>query len=383
MNPRLKPSDRIVVRKDGLEALLTSLKANGRRLVGPTIRDGAIVFDDIDGVSDLPAGWTQEQEAGIYRITRRDDSALFGYVVGPESLKKFLFVPRLRVLSLARQGKSFEVAAPPGGAEPPRLAVLGARPCDLAAAEIQDRVFMGQGFTDPDYKARRERLFVIAVNCGQADHTCFCVSMGTGPRATKGYDLALTEIVAPEHRFVIEVGTEAGAEALERLKAPPAADKDLKAAAAASAHAARQMGRTLETGGLRDLLCRNLEHPRWNDVAKRCLACANCTLVCPTCFCSTIEDTTDLTGTKAFRDRRWDSCFTLGHTYVHWGGVRTTIRARYRQWLVHKMAWWKDQFGVTGCVGCGRCIAWCPAGIDVTREIAAIDATDGAEEGGR
>jgi ferredoxin len=125
----------------------------------------------------------------------------------------------------------------------------------------------------------------------------------------------------------------------------------------------------------------NLEHPRWTEVAKRCLACTNCTLVCPTCFCSTVEDVTDLGGDQIGRERRWDSCFTLEFSYIHGGSVRRDGASRYRQWLTHKLAHWHDQFGSSGCVGCGRCISWCPVGIDITEEVAAIAAGAAAPAG--
>ncbi|HEY9228950.1 MAG TPA: 4Fe-4S dicluster domain-containing protein, partial [Gemmatimonadaceae bacterium] len=140
---------------------------------------------------------------------------------------------------------------------------------------------------------------------------------------------------------------------------------------------ARSMGRTMDTTDIKELLYRNPEHPRWDDVADRCLACTNCTLVCPTCFCASVEEMSDLAGETSEQWRRWDSCFTLDHSYMHGGSVRGSIRARYRQWLTHKVASWIDQFGTSGCVGCGRCITWCPVGIDITEEVAAIRATDG------
>jgi ferredoxin len=229
--------------------------------------------------------------------------------------------------------------------------------------------------------ARRRDVFVVAVNCAQAGNTCFCVSMGTGPRATRGFDLALTEIAGERHRFVVEVGSARGAELLGRLDVEPAAADDVTAAAAIVARTADGMGRRLETAGVHALLTGNPEHPRWDDVAARCLACANCTLVCPTCFCTTVEDVSDLTGDHAERWRRWDSCFTLDFSGLHGGSVRATTRARYRQWLTHKLATWMDQFGTSGCVGCGRCITWCPVGIDLTAEVAAIRADAGVTPG--
>jgi Fe-S-cluster-containing hydrogenase component 2 len=138
------------------------------------------------------------------------------------------------------------------------------------------------------------------------------------------------------------------------------------------AAAAINMGRNLDATGLPDLLRSNLDDPRYPQVASRCLACGNCTLVCPTCFCSTVIDTTDLSGSRSERFRRWDSCFNLEHSYIHGGHVRTSILSRYRQWITHKLSSWVDQFGVSGCVGCGRCITWCPVGIDITEEAGII-----------
>ncbi len=118
--------------------------------------------------------------------------------------------------------------------------------------------------------------------------------------------------------------------------------------------------------------CENLDHPIWDDIAARCLACTNCTLVCPTCFCSTVEDATDLLGT-ATRTRRWDSCFSSDFSNLHGHPVRSSTRSKYRQWMTHKLSYWYDQFGMSGCVGCGRCITWCPVAIDITAEMAQLN----------
>jgi ferredoxin len=362
---------------EGFGELLDALRSDGYQLVGPTVRDGAIVHDEVAGLSDLPAGWSETQEAGTYRLVRRTDRALFGYASGPQSWKQQFFVPRLRLFQVRKSRDA--LAVQPDRPPAPKLALIGARSCDLHAIDVQDRTFLGGPYIDEDYAARRRDVFVIAVHCGQAGGTCFCVSMNTGPRATFGFDLALTELLeSGDHRFVVEIGSERGRQVLDRLPHDVASLDDGRRADELVAATARSMGRTMETTEIKELLYRNLEHPRWDDVAKRCLSCTNCTLVCPTCFCSSVEDTSDLAGATAERWRRWDSCFTLDHSYIHGGSVRSSIRSRYRQWLTHKVASWIDQFGTSGCVGCGRCITWCPVGIDITEEVAAIRATDGA-----
>jgi ferredoxin len=246
------------------------------------------------------------------------------------------------------------------------------RACELNAIAIQDKVFTGGKFVDRDYAARRAGIFVVAVNCGEPAGTCFCVSMDSGPRAEQGYDLALTEVLDGEHRFLVEAGSPAGEEVLAELSFRPAEESDVAAATAVTDSAAERMGRSMESFGLRELLADNLEHPRWDEVTERCLTCGNCTMVCPTCFCTSVEDTTDLTGTETARTRVWDTCFSLDYSYIHGGSVRASARSRYRQWLTHKLGTWHDQFDTSGCVGCGRCITWCPVGIDITEEVAAL-----------
>jgi sulfhydrogenase subunit beta (sulfur reductase) len=365
----------IVIRAVDLNLLFDALRDRGYTVVGPTVRQEAIVYDELPSASALPMGWTDEQAPGSYRLKRREDDALFGYAVGPHSWKRFLFPPVTPLFSASRDGQAVLTEDP----EPPvpKYAFIGVRACELAAIDVQDRVFVRPDTQDPVYGARREGAFLVAVNCAEAGGTCFCVSMGTGPKVTQGYDLALTELLSEdEHLFLVEVGSERGAEVIAGLPSAPAAEEHLMTADRIVERTAASMGRTMDTDGIKELLYRNLEHPRWDDVAARCLACGNCTLACPTCFCSSVEDSSDLAGDEAGRQRVWDSCFTLDHSYLHGGSVRGSTRSRYRQWMTHKLATWIDQFGTSGCVGCGRCITWCPVGIDITEEVAAIRATD-------
>jgi ferredoxin len=366
---------------DGLDALVGELRGRGYRVVGPTVRDGAIVLDEIASADELPHGWTARHEAASYRVERRDDAAVFGWAVGPHSWKQELMPARVRLWRATAPG---DAAAPAIVEEPPPdrpLALLGARSCDLHAIAIQDRVFLEGRYVERDYALRREGAFVVAVNCGEPGGTCFCTSMGTGPRAERGFDLALTELLDGEHRFLVEVGSERGREVLAALPARPATEDDREAALGVTDEAASRMGRQLETAGIRELLAANLEHPRFAEVAERCLTCGNCTLVCPTCFCTSVEDVNDLADGSAERWRSWDTCFSTEYSHIHGGSIRRSPRARYRQWLTHKFGTWFDQFGSSGCVGCGRCITWCPVGIDVTEELAAIRAADGEVDG--
>jgi len=362
--------------RQGMDSLLHSLRERGYILIGPTLRDQAIVYDELHGVADLPTGWTDAQDGGHYRLLKRDDQALFGYAVGPHSFKQFLHVPQQSLWRAERVDGELTIV--PQVTESPRYAFIGVRSCEIHAMEIQDRVLLHGEFGDPHYTARRRDNFIVAVNCGQAGGTCFCASMHTGPRADHGFDLALTELIdGNTHSLLVEAGSDAGAAVLEELpgREPTAAEQQRARDVVEATRA--QMGRELDADNVRDVLLRNLEHPRWNDVAERCLSCGNCTQVCPTCFCTTTVDGSSLDGASAERTRHWDSCFNGEFSYLHGGNVRQSTRSRYRQWLTHKLATWHDQFGTSGCVGCGRCITWCPVGIDITEEVRAIQQSEG------
>lgn len=368
-----------VISVDGLGRLIEALVDDGFEIIGPRLDDGVIGYGNIGSLDDLPAGWTDDQAPGMYRVGRRDDSSLFGYVVGPHTWKRYLHPPEAVIWAGRRSEGGFESIPL---AAPPRYAFLGVRPCEVAAMAVQDRVFgdneTPNRFVDRTYQERRSGAFIVAVNCIEPGETCFCTSTDTGPRVRDGFDLALTEVVGPStHSFLVEVGSERGAEMLGRIgQSRPAARDEIEDVDDLMAASAAAMDRVLDTSDLRELLYANLENPEWAHVAARCLSCTNCTLVCPTCFCTTVDDGLSLDGDEAVRTRRWDSCFTLDFSYIHGGSMRREPSARYRQWMTHKLASWIDQFGVLGCVGCGRCITWCPVGIDITEEVSNIRATD-------
>ncbi|MFE3169123.1 4Fe-4S dicluster domain-containing protein [Streptomyces sp. NPDC059224] len=363
--------DGSVLTKDGMAVLVDVLIGRGFTVVGPTVRDGAIVLAELRSASELPYGWGVELEAGRYRLRERPDGAAFAHAAGPQAWKPFLHPPRVREWSADRSPDGLVVTA--DRPVPPRYAFLGVRPCDLRAIAVQDRVLTGGAHRDPGYEGRRGGALLIVVECTEPGATCFCVSMGTGPAAGPGYDLVMTEVVDEDgHRFWIRSGSAEGAGILAELPTRRADPDTRETARAGVAAAADRMGRTMPEADLRELMAATLDAPRWDDVAGRCLTCGNCTMVCPTCFCTTTEDVTDLTGDHAERWRLWDSCFDLDFSQLHGGPVRASPRSRYRQWMTHKLGTWYDQFGSSGCVGCGRCIVWCPVGIDITEEAAAL-----------
>lgn len=353
--------------RSDFDGLLANLTDAGYDLIGPRRRDHAILYEPISASSELPIGISDEQQGGHYRLIGNGSESLFSYVVGPESWKSALFPKTETLFKVSRVDGKLTFSPPADSVK--KRAFIGVRACDLHAIAIQDRVFLNDEFKDPGYARRRDQLFIVAINCTRAAATCFCDSLNTGPKVSKGFDLALTEVLdGQQHFFTVEVGSEQGMQVLESLQLDNASTEQLEMAAKASANAQQQQ-RHLDTNGLKELFYKHMENEAyWADVAERCLNCANCTQVCPTCFCSSVEDVTDLAGENAERVRHWDSCFNLSHSHIAGGSVRQSGGSRYRQWITHKLASWQDQFSSLGCTGCGRCISWCPVGIDITAE---------------
>ncbi|XZE17852.1 4Fe-4S dicluster domain-containing protein [Pirellulaceae bacterium SH449] len=350
-----------------LGKFIDQLRHDGYTVIGPKVDQGAIVYEEIERLDDLPMGVTDQQAPGSYRLNQTNEQRYFEYAVGPHSWKKFLFPPRVPLMETKQTPDGWVMQDIPQ--QPTKFAFLGVRACELAAIAIQDRIFLSQSYTDPTYEARRRDNLIVALNCTSAADTCFCTSMGTGPRCTNGFDIALTEI---DGGFLVEVGSDLGSQILNGLPSENATDEQIREAEVARQKPLHQITRRIDTENLKEKLLERIESPRWDDIASRCLGCTNCTLVCPTCFCHSVEEVTDLTQDRIVRERQWDSCFNLAFSHAGGGSVRNDIRSRYRQWMTHKLAYWIDQFGTSGCVGCGRCITWCPVGIDLTAEVAQL-----------
>jgi NAD(P)H-flavin reductase/NAD-dependent dihydropyrimidine dehydrogenase PreA subunit len=353
----------------GLDRLIEVLGDDGRTVIGPTISDGTIVYDTIRTRADLPLGWGDDQAPGRYRLVERGDERAFGYAVGLGSWKRHTF-PSRTPIGVAEKDDDGHLTFSQVVPDAPPVAYLGVRGCELAALGVQDRV-LGQGSViDPDYAARRKNALVVAVECTVAAATCFCTSMGTGPEVgDNAADLILTEV---DDGFLVRTGSPAGEAIAADLPLEPASDGRTAAGRAAVAAIRSAMGDPVAVEGLPGRLLAQLDSPHWAEIAERCLACANCTLVCPTCFCTSVEQRSDLDGFSSTSERVWDSCFSGDFAKVAGGNFRPRRQDRYRQWLTHKFATWVEQFGTSGCVGCGRCVTWCPVGIDVREELARI-----------
>ncbi|MBI4890262.1 MAG: 4Fe-4S dicluster domain-containing protein [Acidobacteria bacterium] len=350
-----------------LNSLLKLLREEGYQTYGPVRGELAMEWAPLTDVGELPRGWTSAHGPAHYRLENRGGESLFGYRNGPESLKKFLHPPRARIMKAERNGGAFRILEDRPAAA--KRAFLGVKPCDVAAVAALDRVLLNDRYSDDIYQANRAGLFLIAVHCTECAETCFCASSKAGPQAKTGFDIALHERLdgaMPE--YFAECGTAAGAALLEKTGAPPAPPEWARELADACALAAGAQQRKVDFSSAAAVVERNYDSPRWDDIARRCMACGNCTQACPTCFCVNFEEHSSLDLQTAERHRVWDSCFTQNFTYIHGGSVRLSTKSRYRHWLGHKLARWQQQFGSPGCVGCGRCITWCPAGIDITAE---------------
>jgi ferredoxin len=354
-----------------LQTLILALQQAGYSCVGPQARDGSIVYDVLNHADQLPWGMRDQQIPGEYRLEKIADHKAFAFSNGAQAIKPILFKPYETVWKVVRdpEGKlTFQSHHP--NDEP--VAIIGARACDIAAMTIQDKVFIEGKTVNTQYKSRRDKLFIVAVNCTYSSNNCFCVSAGTGPEVKNNYDILMTEVT---DGFVVTTGSDRGLDIITSLDLTHTRSSQNDDAVKSVQQAAAMQTKRIpfdNSRALRDLLFSKLDHPRWEEVAERCLSCGNCTSVCPTCFCFSEGDNPSLDGSSSEHQREWDSCFTAGHSYLNGKLIRDDTSKRYRQWLTHKVGSWFEQFDTSGCVGCGRCVTWCPVGIDMTEELAAL-----------
>ncbi len=351
-----------------LQKLIDSLISGGYECIGPQVRDGTIVYAPLHSCAQLPRGISDQQSPGHYRLVESTSGRYFDWANGPQAIKPYAFTPRESLWHSSRNAEDnihFSQAVP----EVKATAIFGARACDIAALKLQDQHFLHSSPIDPAYQARREQLLIIAVNCRKPADTCFCYSTGDGPFINDSHsditDIILTEL---DDGFLIQACSTQGESMLQTLPLNTATTEQLEQHISIHQSACEQ-SRKLPDADIKTELFNRLDHTAWNDIAARCLSCGNCTSVCPSCFCFSEQDNPSLDGNTVEHFREWDSCFTQGHSYIHGITIRADTEQRYRQWLTHKFSGWIDQYGRSGCVGCGRCISWCPVGIDVIESI--------------
>jgi len=365
---------RFTASKDCIPSLIRNLEDRGYTVVGPSLSEGVVRLRELKGPADLATGVVDVQAPGSYALGR-ESPLVFSSVNGPDSPKGYLHPAEVGLSKLVDDGGSIELVS--GFHSDRKYAFFGIRPCDLRAVQVMDRTMLVPGFEDHVYSALRNGAVFIVVNCTRAGENCFCASMGTGPSAESGYDVAITEL--PE-KLLIEF-PERSAAMFEGIELKPATKEELRTGEEMVQHAKEQMGRRIPEHDPSKRMYAAMDSPMWGRVADRCLACGNCTMVCPTCFCNTIIDRTDLRDGSVSRVRVWESCLSKDFVYSAGGNPRLQRAARYRQFVMHKFAYWPDEFGTYGCVGCGRCITWCPVGIDITDTVnSVLVGQEGAEK---
>lgn len=344
-----------------LQQLLDALTAQGYECVGPQLHDEAITYLPLQHVDQFPCGIEDEQLPGHYRYQKTPSHRYFSWANGAQAIKPLVFAPRDTLWNCEFHEGSLKFSAVQPEAR--QVAIIGVRACDIAALKLSDAHFLKNESKDVHYRSRREKLFLVAVNCSHPAATCFCASTGDGPVVEEGADIILDEL---DEGFSIHAASEEGEHIIQSLPLKMLRPGQQKAIDKQRLEAGRAQRRSVEN--MHGRLVAQAKSDHWQKIAERCLSCGNCTSVCPTCFCNNEFQDSSLDGTQAEQVRQWDSCFTQGHSYIHGVVIRSETSHRYRQWLTHKFDTWHDQYGRSGCVGCGRCITWCPVGIDVTEE---------------
>ncbi len=300
----------------------------------------------------------QGKRVSYQRISSAVDLAS-DYVIPDISAKAFAF-PKIEKLFSYTKNKN-EVDVQDINLENiPQRVIVGIRPCDAAGMESLKAIF-GWDPADPIFKTRLERTTFVGFSCTHSDDYCFCTSLEGGPGNTKGSDILLTktdtgdyiaEIITPKGEAIVALAPDLFQDAGDLKKESYLAD----------------VPKRFEVSGLQDKVNAAFDTTAFDEYAMRCMGCAACAYVCPTCACFDIQDETK--GSKGQRVRLWDSCgaklFTL-HTSGH--NPRETQGARWRQRLMHKFSYMPERLEVRGCVGCGRCSRSCPVDMNIAESL--------------
>ncbi|MBS7611619.1 4Fe-4S dicluster domain-containing protein [Candidatus Bathyarchaeota archaeon] len=331
-----------VAELNDLQRLLDEFTKHGYTVYGPIVKGKSWVFSKVSSIRELDLNYTRT-------------------ILPP---KKLLHPVKNRIFDF-KLNDGFEVFE---SCNVKNIVIFGIHPCDLRAIEKLDE-FFSQHPEDVCYEARRKRTLIVGLTCNAVDEKCFCNSLGTGPEASTGFDILITQI--SDGFFLVEVGSSKGLDILKTLDLAEAKPEHFEAKRKHIEHLKSSFTKTADFEGLATLAKDKLDHKIWVETAERCLSCGNCSMVCPVCYCFDLYDSLDLTLKEGVRIMELDSCQLLEYAEVALGGnFRKERSQRLRHWLLCK-------FGAAGgstytsCIGCGRCIVYCPANIDLT-EIAHV-----------
>lgn len=325
-----------ILSKNNLEVLVKRAREKGYRVVGPARKGELVLFSELSAPHELC----------LEEINPRN------------SIKEFFFPKCEKIFSYSLSQKEVNLKEESGF---PKTLILGNRPCDAMSLLRMDCLF-GWDSRDKFFFDRREATTVVTVACERFDRTCFCTSLGFGPRSREGSDVLLVPLESGE--FKVEAVTPKGESFIAEM-----GDPFQEGEAAGEKVAGPEKEFELER--VKPWLEKNFDHPFWKRVSMACVGCGTCTFLCPTCHCFDIVDEGDIR--EGARFKNWDSCqfklFTL-HTSGH--NPRPSQDTRWRQRLRHKFLYYVDKFGTQSCVGCGRCIRHCPVRINILDQLIRI-----------
>jgi len=342
---------------EDLGKLIEVLKAYGYVTYGYKVSRGAVIFDELRNLEDMPLKYRDVQGPGSYRLIEGNGV-------------RHSFASPKEVIHPARQ-ELFNVDSNGGVSYPPieskKIALVGIKSCDLASIKVMDRILSN----DDSYNARRKEALTIVEECINPGDTCFCGSLGTGPYVSEDFDLAYARI--DDDHVLFKYGSRVGLNLVKRLGLKPASEELVNTYSSLMSEAKEKTSplkfglSDIENSMLKSMSDVDL----WKKLSEKCVGCANCNLVCPTCFCTEFLDDLKLDN-SASRVRFWVGCLSYVYGLVAGTHFRPELYMRYRHFVLHKFLFYRKQIGLVGCVGCGRCITWCPVGIDLRKTVSEV-----------
>ncbi|MEM4513481.1 MAG: 4Fe-4S dicluster domain-containing protein [Ignisphaera sp.] len=327
-------------------------------IVGYKVFGGSVIWGSISDVNDLPLNVSDIQGPGFFRITK---GTRFRHSVA--SPKVFLNPSEQLLLMVFR---NYDVESVVG--EIPRVVLFGIKPCDVKSIEVLDSILGNH----PLYaKARKAIAGIVVEECLEPGETCFCGATDSGPNAGKGFDISYAKV--NENSVIFRYGSNLGKRIIDELGLKEA-ERDIVEEYVRLVENAKTktVSKIPKVVDVQKALYNCIEDISiWAMLSKNCVGCGNCNYVCPTCFCLEFED--EIVDERyAKRVAKWIGCLTYTYGQVAGGHFRPQLYMRYRHFVLHKFLFYPKQIGLLGCVGCGRCITWCPLGVDLRKTLSEI-----------